>query len=61
MAAPLIPNVRGVYADGDTVVILFDAAATAKDGRPYRNTYTWYFRMRNAKAIEVIAFFAPGS
>jgi hypothetical protein len=23
------------------VVILFDAAATAKDGVPYRNTYTW--------------------
>jgi hypothetical protein len=25
---------------GDMVIILFDAAATTKDGQPYRNTYT---------------------
>jgi ketosteroid isomerase-like protein len=28
------------------VIILFDATATAKDGIPYRNTYTWYFQMK---------------
>jgi ketosteroid isomerase-like protein len=39
------------------VVILFDAAATAKDGQPYRNTYTWYFKMDGGKAVDVIAFF----
>ena len=57
LAAPLVPSVRGIFADGDTVIILFDGAATAKDGRPYRNTYTWYFKMRNGKAVDVIAFF----
>jgi len=41
----------------DTVIILFDAVATAKDGLPYRNTYTWYFQMREAKVIKAIAFF----
>src|ERR1700753_1363553 len=41
MSERLIPTVRGIYADGDMVIILFDAAATAKDGVPYRNTYTW--------------------
>src|SRR5690349_21285378 len=45
MSERLVPSVRGVYADGDMVIILFDAAATAKDGQPYRNTYTWYFKM----------------
>jgi hypothetical protein len=32
MMKPLVPTVRGMFADGDMVVILFDAAATAKDG-----------------------------
>jgi ketosteroid isomerase-like protein len=57
MAKPLVPTVRGIYADGDMVIILFDASATAKDGLPYRNTYTWYFQMKDAKVIKAIAFF----
>jgi ketosteroid isomerase-like protein len=57
MSKPLVPTVRGVYSDGDTVVTLFDAAATARDGKPYHNTYTWYFRMKQGKVVSVIAFF----
>jgi uncharacterized protein len=34
MATPLVPTVRGIYADGDMVIILFDAAAMTKDGQP---------------------------
>ena len=52
MKTPLVPTVRGLYADGDMVIILFDA-----DDQPYHNPYTWYFRMREGKAINVIAFF----
>jgi hypothetical protein len=54
MATPLVPTVRGIYADGDMVITLFDGAATTKDGQPYRNTYTWYFRMG---VVSAIAFF----
>jgi ketosteroid isomerase-like protein len=36
---------------------LFDATATAKDGKPYTNTYTWYLRMRDGDIIEATAFF----
>ena len=57
MRTPLVPTVRGVYADGDTVITLFDAAATAADGVPYRNTYTWYFWMKEGKVFEAVAFF----
>jgi uncharacterized protein len=57
MATPLIPTVRGLYADGDMVIILFDASATTRDGQPYRNTYTWYFQMKEAKVVKAIAFF----
>jgi uncharacterized protein len=53
MAQPLVPMVRGIYADGDTVIILFDAEATVIDGKPYRNSYTWYFQMKDEK----VAFF----
>jgi uncharacterized protein len=49
--------VGGMYADGDMVIILFDGAATATDGVPYRNTYTWYFQIRGTKVINAIAFF----
>ena len=57
MEKPLVPSVRGIWADGDMVIILFDAAATAKDGLPYRNTYTWYFRMKEGKVVDATAFF----
>ena len=57
MMKPLAPSVRGIFADADIVIILFDAGATAKDGLPYRNTYTWYFQMKEGKVIKAIAFF----
>jgi ketosteroid isomerase-like protein len=57
MATPLVPTVRGRYADGDMVIILFDAEATTRDNQPYRNAYTWYFQMKDGKAIKAIAFF----
>jgi len=57
MAKPLVPTVRGVYADGDMVITLFDAEGVAKDGQPYRNTYTWYFQMRDGVAFKAVAFF----
>ena len=57
MAKPLVPTVRGIYSDGDVVITFFDAAGTAADGLPYRNTYTWYFQMKNGKVIEATAFF----
>jgi ketosteroid isomerase-like protein len=48
---------RGIYADGDMVIALFDAEGTARDGKPYRNTYSWYMRMRGGVIVEVVAFF----
>ena len=57
MAKPLVPTIRGLYADGDMVIIFFDAAATAKDGIPYHNTYTWYLQMKDGQVIKATAFF----
>lgn len=61
MSAPLVPAVRHVFADGDWVIVLFDARATARDGQPYANTYTWYMRFDDRgdepEIVEVVAFF----
>jgi hypothetical protein len=40
----------GVVND-DMVIVLFDAAPTARDSVPYNNTYTWYFQMKDAKVV----------
>jgi ketosteroid isomerase-like protein len=57
MSTPLVPTIHGMYADGDTVVILFDAAATVRDGKPYHNTYSWYLQMRDGQVVKAVAFF----
>jgi hypothetical protein len=57
MASPLVPTVRALYAEGDWVIALFDASGTARDGKPYKNTYTWYLRLRDGQIVEAIAFF----
>jgi ketosteroid isomerase-like protein len=57
MEVPIRPTVRALHADGDWVIALFDAVATARDGKPYENTYTWYLRMSESAIVEVIAFF----
>jgi ketosteroid isomerase-like protein len=57
MAKPLVPTIRGLYGDGDTIIIFFDADATARDGVPYHNTYTWYFQMKDTKVVKATAFF----
>lgn len=53
----LVPTVNSIYSDGNTVIALFDADATARDGLPYHNSYAWFMRMRDAQIIAVTAFF----
>jgi ketosteroid isomerase-like protein len=57
LSRPLVPSVRRLYVDDDTVIAFFDASATATDGRPYRNTYSWYMRMSEGQIVDVTAFF----
>ena len=57
MSVGIKPTVRSVTAESDRVVILFDAAGIAKDGKPYTNTYAWFFRMRGGRVVEANAFF----
>lgn len=57
MRGRLVPTVRRLYAEGDTVIVLFDASGTARDGEAYTNSYAWFLRMRDGKIVEARAFF----
>ncbi len=46
-----------MIAEGDTVVVLWDGHAVAKDGQPYDNRYCWVMRMEGGKVKEAVAFF----
>lgn len=57
MSQRLIPAIRDIYADGDTVIVLFDAAGVARDGVPYRNTYSWFLTLNDGQIVRATAFF----
>ena len=57
MQSRLIPTVRRLYAEGDTVIAFFDAKGTARDGKPYTNTYAWILEMKNGRIVRANAFF----
>lgn len=57
MREPLKPTIRRIYLDGDTVIVFFDAEGTAKDGKPYVNTYAWFLQMKEGRIVNATAFF----
>lgn len=57
MSTGLKPTIRNLYAEGDTVMVFFDASGTARDGKPYANTYAWFLDMRGGKITRAHAFF----
>jgi ketosteroid isomerase-like protein len=57
MSVGLKPTIRSIYAEGNTVIIFFDANGTARDGKPYSNTYAWFLDIRDAKIVKAVAFF----
>lgn len=40
---------RNIYAEGDTVIVFFDASGTARDDLPYENTYAWFWTSATAR------------
>ena len=56
LATPIVPEVHGIFADGNTVIIRFDGSATTTSGAPYRNQFVWIFRMKNGSVVEAEAF-----
>jgi ketosteroid isomerase-like protein len=57
MKGHLVPTVHRIYAEGDSIIIHFDADGTARDGKPYHNTYAWFFEFKGNKVVNAVAFF----
>jgi len=57
MSERLIPSVHALYAEGETVVAHFDAQGTARDGKPYNNSYAWILTLRDGRIVRAFAFF----
>lgn len=50
-------TIRGVFADDDTVVVIWDGRGIANDGQPYENSYAWIMTLDNGKVVDGTAFF----
>jgi DNA-binding CsgD family transcriptional regulator/ketosteroid isomerase-like protein len=57
--ATVVPRVRGLYADGNTVIAYFDTATPGTDGRAETTANTWYLTLENNQVVSVIAFGIP--
>jgi ketosteroid isomerase-like protein len=60
LASIIVPKVRRLYAEGDTVIALWDGTARASDGQPYNNTYAWFMKFKEGRIVDVVAFFDTG-
>ena len=49
--------IRSIFADADTVIIVWDGRGIANDGQPYQNSYVWIMKMRDGKVIDGTAFY----
>ncbi len=50
-------NIRGVYADDHTVIVLWDGRGTTVNDTIYENTYAWFLRIRDDRVIDGVAFY----
>jgi len=50
-------SIRGIYADGDTVIVLWDGRGISNDRVPYENSYAWFMELRDGKVIDGTAFY----
>lgn len=53
----LVPTVHALYANNDMVIARFDARGTARDGKPYVNSYAWFMQLRDGRIVKAEAFF----
>jgi ketosteroid isomerase-like protein len=50
-------TIRGLYADGDTVIVSWDGRGIANDGQPYENTYAWIMKLADGLVVDGTAFY----
>jgi ketosteroid isomerase-like protein len=50
-------NVRGLYADEGTVIVIWDGAGTTVADTTYENTYAWIMTLENGQVVRGTAFY----
>jgi uncharacterized protein len=50
-------KIRGIYADGPTVIVLWDGAGTTISGSTYENTYAWVLTLDQGLIVDGVAFY----
>jgi ketosteroid isomerase-like protein len=50
-------TIRAVYADDDTVIVIWDGRGIASGGQPYENSYAWIMKLADGKVIDGTAFY----
>ena len=56
LAVPARPELIGLWADGDEVIVRWRQDTPLKAGGSYRNDYAWFLTMRDGKVTAVTAF-----
>lgn len=56
LSGPIQADVQQLIAENDVVVAMWRGTATARDGRPYINSYAWVMTMRDERVVRVTAF-----
>ena len=56
LAAPARPELTGLWADGDEVVVRWRQDTPLKASGSYRNDYAWFFTLQDGKVAAVTAF-----
>jgi ketosteroid isomerase-like protein len=55
---PMRPTkIRSVYADGPTVIVIWDGGGTTVLGTSYENTYAWIVTLDQGLVVEAKAFY----
>ena len=50
-------KIRGIYADGATVIVLWHGAGVTIAGTTYENTYAWFLTLDQGLIVDGIAFY----
>jgi ketosteroid isomerase-like protein len=50
-------NIRGLYVDGDTVIVIWDGKGTTIANTPYENTYAWIMTLDGGLVVDSTAFY----
>ena len=55
LSEPIRPTIRRIITEGNTIVVLWEDHAVAKDGQAYDNRHCWVMRIRGREE-EAVAY-----